>query len=360
MAIQLPILYSQKDTRWGNILLGFNTNSTYNLYNYGCLVTCWAMICQYYGKNINPAELNQKLKDLGNGVGFTGGGNYVPGAVNKIYSVIKENRIATPSLMVDTQMAEIKGNIDNGYPVIIGIDYNPQDVDYDSHFVVIVGYNASDENDFTIADPITGTLRSLKSYLGWYKPTARKTIESYVITSGPKPAYNADTIPVLKTDFENLVRKATNFDKMVQYLKPESDPNTTQYEDLQTVVAGIKSRVTDLENQLKQAILDRDLAVTELANQVDKLANVTAQCQRELEQKSIEYDALKSTVPNVEKLKAQYQGTISELEGQLREAQKTVGKRDLTITELKAEIAGLKKSTSILKRLLDRIKKLLQ
>jgi uncharacterized protein YvpB len=339
MKVELPIIYSQWDTRWADTLLGFNTNQPFNIYNYGCFISSWAMVCQYYGKSIDPAQLNQKLKDLGPGKGFTaGGGDYVPGGVNKIYGDIKETRTVTPSLLTDAQLAEIKTSIDNGYPVIICIDYNPKTNQPDTHFVVIVDYNNNDENDFTIADPLGGKIRSLKDYLGWLKPNVRNTIESYVITSGPKPKLNSDTIPVLKTDFANLVHGSSEYDKIVEYLKPGADPKTTQFEDLQTVVAGIKSRQTDLENQLKQAILDKQLAEQEVVNQKDKLANVTADCQRQLTLKTAEYDALKATVPDVQKLKGQYEGTIDELQGELREAQKQVGLKDLEITKLKNDV----------------------
>lgn len=337
MKINLPTLYSQWDPRWANDMLGFNTNLPFNMYNYGCYITAWAMICQYYGKNVDPGQLNTKLKNLGAGKGFSGG-NYIPGGVHLLYGDIKETRTATPSAVTDAQLGEIRTALDNSYPVIFGIDVNPRTIAYDSHFVVVVGYNPNDESDFMIADPLGGKTRSLKDYLGWLVPGIRQTLYSYVITSGPKPKYGGEMIPILKEHYELYTRNHDQWHKLVHYLKPEADPNATLFEDMQTVIAGIKSRQTDLENQLKQAITDKNLAEQEVKNQEDKLLNAKAECQRELKAQKALYEATIASMPDIEKLEGQYKGMISEIEGQLREAQKQVGLRDLEITRLKSDV----------------------
>lgn len=360
MKINLPIIYSQGDSRWGANMLGFNKNLPYNMANFGCLVTCWAMVDRYFGKDTDPGRLNTTFSSLGAGKAFTAnGGDYIPGGNNLVFGDIKEKRTLTPSLLVDGQISEIKTSIDNGHPVIICLDYNPKTVQADTHFVVVVDYNPNDENDMTIADPINGTVRSLKNYLGWYKPNMRNTIESYVCVTGPKPKINAETIAVPKSDFENMVKKSTQHDKMVEYLKPGADPNSTLFEDLQTVVAGIKSTATDLSNKLKEALTAKDIAETELANQVDKVANISSQYEQALKTKQHEYEALKSTIPDMEKLKGQYIGTIDSLTGQLREAQKEVGAHNVTITGLKRELSECKKGISAWTKVLAVIKKYL-
>ena len=337
MKTTLPILYSQWDPRWANDMLGFNTKLPFNMYNYGCYVTAWAMVCRYYGKEVDPGQLNTKLKDLGAGKGFQGG-DYVTGGVHLLYGDIKEARTATPSAVTDAQLGEIRTALDNGYPVICGIDVNPRTVAYDSHFVVVVDYNPNDESDFMIADPLGGKTRSLKDYLGWLVPGVRQTLYSYVITSGPKPKYGGEMIPILKEHYELYVKNHDQWHKLVHYLKPDADPNVTPFEDIQTVIAGIKSRQTDLENQLKQAIIDKELAETEVTNQKDKLANAVAECQRDLKLQKAIYIAQIEAMPNTKKLEAQYKGVIDDLGGKLREAQKQVGLRDLEITRLKGEV----------------------
>ena len=118
--ITLPKLISQQDSRWANILLGFNTDSTYNIKNYGCLLSCLAMGLCYYGYNTDPEDLNNKLKKAG---GFAGGGNYVWHSVEKITDKMKEAlvRVGDTYPATDDQVKQIKDALDDGYPVISGI-----------------------------------------------------------------------------------------------------------------------------------------------------------------------------------------------------------------------------------------------
>ena len=204
--MKIPTVYSQMDSRWGNVFLGFNTQAPYNIYNYGCLISCLAMICKYYGKDETPLSINDKLKKIN---GFVNGGNYVPDAIEKIYKDITETRVTTPAPLTDFQMNEIRNALDNGFPVMVEIDYNPKTVDNDMHFVLITDYNKNDENDFTIADPLGGTIKSLKSYLGWFRPSARKTINQYYIYKGvvPKTEPTVDEILALIINKENFEGK---------------------------------------------------------------------------------------------------------------------------------------------------------
>ena len=164
------------------------------------------MVCKYYGKEENPLSINDKLKKVN---GFVSGGNYVPDAIEKIHKDITETRVMTPALLTDFQMNEIRSALDNGYPVMVEIDHNPKDIDNDMHFVLITDYNKNDENDFTIADPLGGTIKSLKTYLGWFRPSARKTINQYYIYKGvvPKTELTVDEILALTINKENFEGK---------------------------------------------------------------------------------------------------------------------------------------------------------
>ena len=83
------------DSRWGNVFLGFNTQLPYNIYNFGCLITCIAMVCKYYGKEENPLSINDKLKKVN---GFVSGGNYVPDAIENDRKSVPEWRERTAIL----------------------------------------------------------------------------------------------------------------------------------------------------------------------------------------------------------------------------------------------------------------------
>lgn len=331
--INLPIIYSQNDPRWADNTIG---NSTLKFSRYACLICCEAMCAKYYGFDENPATINEKLTAKG---GFTADGRYYWTTITKLFSKITEKVTDTPLPLSDDQMALIKNNIDAGQPVICQIDYNPKDVDPDMHFVVFVGYNPADEDDFTILDPIDGKEKSLKSYMGWFKPNARKAIDRIVVMNGPKPQVAPSQIIVDKKEYDGFMYQIEQWIKLVGYiLGPESDPKHTTYEDCQRVIAGIKSTQTDLKTRLDAALSDLAIANTEVINQKDKVANTESECQRSLKTQKAEYEGKIAAMPNVSKLEGQYKGTIDDLEGKLRESQKQGGLKDLEITKLTQQI----------------------
>lgn len=204
--ITIPTLYSQWNIKWANKLLGFNTVSTYNIYNYGCLITCLAMVSKYYGFDEDPSDINDKLKSKN---GFVQGGLYVWGSITKVHTSIKEKLTRTPTPLTDAQYKEIKDAIDKGYPVMLQIDVNPKTVALDMHYVLCIGYNPQDENDLLIADPLGGKERSLKDYLGWFRPNMRRTIEQYVIYEG-KVLQTGDKLRDTVIDFDDSEGKRHN------------------------------------------------------------------------------------------------------------------------------------------------------
>lgn len=349
--INLPIIYSQADPRWADNTIG---NSGLKFKGYACLLCSEAMCAKYYGYDETPVTLHDKIVAKG---GFTNDGRYYWNTITKIYSKITEKITDTPLPLTDDQMALIKNNIDAGQPVICQIDYNPKDVDPDMHFVVFIGYNPADENDFTIADPIDGREKSLKEYQGWFKPTARKAIDRIVAMTGPLPSVTTDKIVVVKKDYDVALRQVEQWIKLVGYLLgSETDPKLTTFENCQSVIAGIKSTQTDLKTKLDTATADLAAATTEIANQKDKLANKEAECQRSLKTQKAEYEAKISSIPDVSKLEGQYKGTISDLEGKLRESQKQGGIKDLKITDLTQQLENSQRqitaTTTVIKSVL--------
>lgn len=199
--LNLPKLISQQDSRWANILLGFNTDSKYNIKNYGCLLSCLAMGLCYYDYDTDPEDLNAKLKKVG---GFAGGGNYVWHSVEKITDKMKEVlvRVGDVYPATDEHINQIKNSLDNGYPVVLHIDYDPKDADDDQHWVLAIGYNPNDENDITIVDPLGGVVKSLKSYLGWFRPNFRRTLIDYCILIGKVVPSNLKDVKINWDDAE--------------------------------------------------------------------------------------------------------------------------------------------------------------
>lgn len=105
------------------------------------------------------------------------------------------------------------------------------------------------------------------------------------------------TIQVGAKDFENLVNKSTKWDSIAKYLELTSDPLIASFEDAQRVVAGYKSRITDLQTQL-------------------------GNCQAELKNREEQVSRLKDQLTDSEKLR---QDAIDKLNKTVSEQQGVVG-----------------------------------
>ncbi len=352
MRVELPIKYSQLDSRWGDIILGFNPGLPWNIYNYGCLLACLAMVARYFGKDVNPLTLNDLFKSMGAGKAFkAGSGEYVSGGLHLLYRDVAEKQTLTPDLLTDAQIGEIKDALDHGFPVVIQLDYNPKTVQNDMHFVTIVDYNPNDENDFTIADPLTGGTRSLKDYLGWFKPNARNTIEQYIIFSGKVPENTSATIPVLKTDFVNIVHGSTEFDKTVNEYLPGNDPKQTSFDQVKNVINGIKSRLTDITNQL-------GVAQTEVENRIEQISRLKDQVLQEQKLRADLNGKLTDALKSNSGIVGVYEGQLKVKQGVIDQYAKDKGALAKQLTQAQIDLKKCQ-SGQPQQSILNKIKKLL-
>lgn len=336
--VSLPVLYDQMDSRWAKQLLGFNTGSTFNFYNFACLISTLAEVSRYYGHDETPVTINEKLRNLGSGQGFqAGSGNYVWGGITKIFSDIKEIKTECPGKLTDAQIGEIKSALDKGFPVMVQIDVNPKTVANDTHYSALVDYDPNDENNFTLADTLGGQTVSLKKYLGWLRPSARESIYKYVIYEGVVPEKGV-LVPV--NIYPQIIHNSTQWDKTVAEYIPSADPKSTQFEDVRAVVGGIKSRATTQENRANEAEKNLAVANVEIENQKQKVANVRVECQNTIDSLSRDISSLSIQVKDLESVR----GQLLAAQTQLRDAQKEVGKKDLVIAGLQSDLDVCQKS----------------
>lgn len=271
--IKLPTIYSQWDNKWSKEILGYNTSSSgFDIYNFGCLITCIAMVLEYYGKSEDPKDLNEDLKD---GSGFSkDSGNYIWGSVKRLFKQIKdEKHIITPYALSDSQIEEINTALDYGYPVMFQIDYNPATVKPDMHFVLAIGRNPADENDYTIVDPLGGVEKSLKKYLGWFKPNARKTIENYTIFQGDVPVVQElkDTL----IDFDDMEGKRRT---VLWYVKAWFDQKTDK---------------ANQKKEFEQALIAKDLLFSQNATMLTESTRELARKESKIQELNQSLDKLK-------------------------------------------------------------------
>lgn len=263
------------------------------------------MICRYYGKDTDPAEINRKLKDK---QGFVQGGLYVWDSIEKIYLDLIESKVSANPLN-DGHINEIKEAIDAGYPVMLQLDVDPKTVKNDTHYVVCVGYDPSDVNNLTIADPLGGKLRSIKDYLGWFRPSIKETIHQYIIYRGEVPTPYPDTEMgvYVETDvYAKVVGNAVKWEEICNYFEVGLSPDKVSFEDVQKIIAGIKSRNTDLQNQVtlaKSELKNREEQVERLKQQIklDKaLTDRANQLQKQIDALSKEKGSLNNRIAELE------------------------------------------------------------
>lgn len=147
MKLRINPYLSQNDPKWKSEKLGTSTVSTIG--NYGCLLTCAAMACNYFGKDTDPSKLNQAMKKTG---GFHGGSNWVWSALTDVYPDITFDWDIWESGQFYTQPADltiIDDLLEQKLPVFVHVDFNPGG-EVEQHWVLIKGK----ENDqYICQDP---------------------------------------------------------------------------------------------------------------------------------------------------------------------------------------------------------------
>jgi len=142
---------SQNDEKWRRKHLG---TSAVTIGTAGCLL-CSACVClRFYGKDIFPDRLNERMKEVG---GYYDGNMWIWTAVSKIYPDIGHKR--TIECYNDpAPLNEIEKRLDEGHPVIVMTFVGKV-----THFVTIFGY---DEKGYYTCDPNKGDVCLFKDRFG--------------------------------------------------------------------------------------------------------------------------------------------------------------------------------------------------
>lgn len=124
--------------------------------------------------------------------------------------------------------------------------------------------------------------------------------------------------------FGKVVGNSSKWDSTVKYLELPNDPATTPFEDVQRVIAGFKSRGTDLQNQLTTALAElknREEQVGRLKAQLTDGSNVnSALLTNEIEMRK-----------KAEEKVGVLMGQITALQGQVNEEAKAKGQLNLDL-----------------------------
>jgi len=137
----------------------------------------------------------------------------------------------------------------------------------------------------------------------------------------------SNTINIAKDLFQRLVGKCTHYDDFVRYLIPDADPDKVDFEQLKSVVAGLKSRITDMEKQASEAQSELANRVEQVSRLKGEIANLTS--------------LLNDTNIRLNNATKEYQKLVGEYKGQLADKQDQVDSLAKSLGEARNEIAEL-------------------
>ncbi|MGD0750580.1 MAG: SH3 domain-containing protein [Anaerolineales bacterium] len=140
-----PNTISQRDPGWINEKLGFDTSLTIG--TDGSTLVCLTMLVNGYGFSETPYSLNQKLKEMGSGVGFLDSLIVWPGLTEAFPGIVYRGIIICRDQ--SAPISDINASIDAGQPLVIEIDESPS-AGLQNHWVVIY---ARQGDDYLMLDP---------------------------------------------------------------------------------------------------------------------------------------------------------------------------------------------------------------
>lgn len=246
MKLILPKKYSQNNPLWKNKALG--TQGTIG--QYGCLISCVAMVSAYFGHDENPESINIYLT---NNNGYVNGNLYIWNAVTKKYpDMVYQGIVRTPDTLTKTQMDAIRSIINQGFPLFLKIDVIPSTSKLDEHWVLGVDY---DGDDIIIQDPWDGAEKRITSW----GITPQKIIYGYGYYSGTLPIFVRETnqsdsdaadLSSIQNEYQNLQAQYVALQKEYDTLKNQilnenksailTSPLEVKYKEIETMVKNLQ------------------------------------------------------------------------------------------------------------------------
>lgn len=187
------------------------------------------------------------------------------------------------------------------------------------HISIFVEGNAnlftSFDQNYPTGSPCKLVSHNYRNVLGWLHP---------------KKEPMSDTMQIDKKTFEKLVRNSSQWDEVVKYLMPEADPANTTAEQLKNIVAGIRSRITDVEKQLAVA----NAEVENRKEQVDRLKDQIASLESLKNNLINEKNKL---IADIQKIDGVYEQQLKDKQVVIDDYAKKLGEANIALAECQAK-----------------------
>jgi chromosome segregation ATPase len=151
--------------------------------------------------------------------------------------------------------------------------------------------------------------------------------------------------PEWRAKYEQIVASATKWADTLKILEITDDPNATPTDKIKSILAGYKSRETDLSNKLndKQGLLDN--ANKEIGNRTEQVSRLEGDLlEKDKYYKSL-VDALNKQIKNGSDALPLAQARVGVLEGELDEANKAKGRALLDAQQNKSQLEACQKGS---------------
>jgi hypothetical protein len=208
---------SQRDARWGNHILGQPTGHGETIASWGCLMVAYTVMGQYLNLTDRmPGAENDHYVTMGAfSAQFIQPGALITAYPSEVQYYGYKDR-SNPAMR-----PQIRDWLDMGIPVPARVDFHPDTLPYEQHWVLLVGYKG--DTEYWMMDPWVGDIATVNSRYGivgsdileaiFYKPVA-PSADVY-------PYYRCYEPPVGQ-DFSDIVIRKNNWgagDERVQMIR---------------------------------------------------------------------------------------------------------------------------------------------
>lgn len=244
----------------------------------------------------------------------------------------------------------IENRLDSGYGNYVKIE-NSKEGSILAHFSKLsplkVGQTIK-QGDFVGYQGTTGNSTGIHLHWGYY-PIPRNRSNGYSGTINQLPLISTtqndmtDSIQVEKKVFEKLVANSTTADLIVKYLGLADNADNIGFETIKNSLEARDGKLTSCKNELSTRESSLAVALQEVSNREEQVSRLKDELLNQSKLHKAELNALKSTLTEPEKIIAEYQSTIEQLQSDFKEEAKLKGNALNELAEAKSQLETAQK-----------------